>query len=582
MKYVSRDFINNILEKSDIIIFIKSKIKLNKKGNNFFGLCPFHIEKTPSFAVNADKQIYHCFGCGVHGNIIDFIINYNNVSFLDSIKQITDFFNIPIDNYNNNVSVYKYLIKHDKLYRCMQNISNFYENSLYTSAGKNAYNYLLNRGYTLDIIKFFSIGYSPIQSEYNIKNNSKYLNILSQKLGILKINKFKKLYYDIFNHRIIFPIKNIQGYIIGFGARAIDNKHPKYLNSSENLIFHKSNELYGLYEIKKKNNSFKYILVVEGYTDVISLFQYNITYVVAVLGTNISNVHIKKLFCLTNMIIYCYDGDHAGIQAHWHALKISLSHMVYGKKIGFMILPNNEDPDSLIRKEGKKLFEERIKNVLLFSDFFFKFLLSTINTSSCEGKTKLTYTALSLIKIIPDYLFQVYLIKQLGEKIGIMNLIDIYYHKSLYSNINNYIKKEKNILKKTTVRLLISILIQYPYLSNIVPPIQLFKTSNIHGLSFFIKLIKVCSNENITTQNIIEYYKNTKFKQSLEILAKWNHMIPNNQIEELFIQLINKLKINILEDRQNYLISLERQQGLSIKQKNELWSLNKKIMIKNI
>ncbi|WP_169780410.1 DNA primase, partial [Enterobacteriaceae endosymbiont of Donacia piscatrix] len=405
IKYVSRIFINNLLDQVDIVKLIINKIKLKKKGKNFFGICPFHIEKNPSFVVNAEKKLYHCFGCGVHGNIIDFIMNYENLSFLKSVKLLSDIFNIPIHN-DKELCFSEKKNKNDIYYQLMFNLSFFYRNYLFRSLGKKALKYLLNRGFNLYIINYFSIGFSPLYWANKIFRNKKNIEILHKKLKVLKLNKNNHNYYDIFYDRIIFPIRNIHGFVVGFGGRTLNNKEPKYLNSSENNIFYKSNELYGLFEIKKENNIIKKIVVVEGYIDVISLFQFNIKYAVAILGTAITNSHIQKLFNLTNKIIYCFDGDKAGIQAQWNSLKKSLPFLIKGKQVCFMILPKGEDPDSLIRKEGRNLFEKRINNTLSFSKFFFKILLLKNLFSSCEEKTNFVYKALSFIKLIPDNFFR--------------------------------------------------------------------------------------------------------------------------------------------------------------------------------
>ncbi|QJC33714.1 DNA primase [Enterobacteriaceae endosymbiont of Donacia provostii] len=572
IKYVSRVFINDLLDKIDIINLVTSKINLKKKGKNFFGICPFHIEKNPSFVVNSEKQLYHCFGCGAHGNIIDFIMNYENLSFLESIKLLSEIFNIPIKNYNTSIYI-KINKKNNIYYKLMFHLSIFYKKYLFKSLGKIALQYLLNRGFNLYIIKYFSIGFSPIFWTDKILNNKKMIQILNKKLKILKLNNNNN-YYDIFYNRIIFPIKNIKGSIVGFGGRVFNNKEPKYLNSSENNIFHKSYELYGLFETKKENNTIKKIIVVEGYIDVISLFQFNIKYAVAILGTVISNLHIKKLFNITNKIIYCFDGDKAGIEAQWNALKKSLPFLVKGKQIYFLILPKGEDPDSLIRKEGKNIFEKRINNALSFSYFFFKRLFLKNLFSTCEEKTAFIYKTLSLIKLIPDNLFQINLVQILGEKIGILNFLDI------FNLLNNHKKVTiQNNFKKTTIRVLLSLLIQNPKLIKLVPEFKYFKNSNINGLFFLIKFVNFYKNKNITTAKILERYRDTKLSKIIKILITWNHMIPKNQIKNFLIFLIKKLKINILENRQNYLIALDRIKGLNNEKKQELWSLNK-ILIK--
>ncbi|QJC31672.1 DNA primase [Enterobacteriaceae endosymbiont of Donacia tomentosa] len=581
-KYFTRAFINHVLDRSDIIYLIQNKIKLRKIGENFFAICPFHLERNPSFVVNKTKQLYHCFGCGVHGNIIDFMMNYENLSFIESIETLADLFGIPLVYEKKNLYITKLISKNKILYQYMLNICNFYQNSLYSTSGQETYKYLLKRGFNKETIKYFSLGFSPKNWIDKILNKTKNITILHKHLGLIKYNKSHNNYYDIFYERVIFPIRNTKGFIIGFGGRTLKkNKIPKYLNSAENSIFHKKNELYGLYEIKKekKNLIVEKILVVEGYTDVISLFQFNIKYAVAILGTTISSIHINKLFNLTNKIIYCYDGDDAGIEAHWKALKKSLSYLVNGKQVEFMFLPKGEDPDSLIKKKGKLIFEKYINNALSFSNFFFKKLMSKNKFFSSEEKTKFSHRALSLIKLIPDYIFQITLIKQLGEKIGIINFLDIYtlLQHPINNNSVNYINKS---LKKTTIRIILSLLIQNPKLIKILPKFKFFKTSNINGFLFFMKFIKICHIKNITTAKILEKYRNTKLKEPLEMLATWNHIIPDNEIEKFFIKCIKKLEINILENRQEYLISLDRKKGLNIEKKKELWSLNKELINK--
>ncbi|CAL4318383.1 DNA primase [Buchnera aphidicola (Protaphis terricola)] len=572
---IPRYFINDLLFRTNIIDLINTRIKLKKNGKNYQTNCPFHNDKTPSFTVSYEKQFYYCFGCKKHGNAIDFLINYENLTFIESIEELASIHGITIPFQDNTIYEKNNYLKKQKLYSLIDQISKLYQKNI--QLNNNAYKYLINRGINKNMIKFFQIGFSSFTWE----NFSEKLNIkkeLEKELlnyKIISTNKNQKK-YDPFQGRIIFPIHDINGKTIGFGGRSIRNIFPKYINSSETNIFYKSKQIYGLYQLKKKFFKPEYILVVEGYIDVIMLIQNKINYVVSSLGTSITKEHIKILFRHTDTIIYCYDGDDAGKTASWRALKITLPYISDKKTIKFIILPENEDPDTIIKKEGAKKFQLRIKNSIKMSEFFFKNILNGVDLSSNNDKFYLSIRALPLINLIPSEIIRIYLRQILGRIIGILD--DNQFEKFLYEKE----QKNKNIQykqnKRTLMQKLIGLLIQNPNLSNLVVSKKNLENSKIKGISIFLNILKICkTHPNINTGQLLEFYRGSKIINILKTLSIWDHMIIEEKIENMFLDLLKNIHKKNLEIRQKYLISKERIHGLTIYEKQEIWSINKKL-----
>lgn len=570
---IPKYFINELLFRTDIIELINTRITLKKKGKNYQTNCPFHHDKTPSFTVSYEKQFYYCFGCNAHGNAIDFLIHYENLNFIESIEELAIIhgIKIPFENtekYNNN-----HYIKKEKLYLLIKDMSVLYQKNI--AITHSAYQYLVKRNISKEMIDFFSIGFSSLKwnifsKNFNIKQDFEN-QLLNNK--IISINK-KGYKYDFFQGRIIFPIHDKHGRIIGFGGRAINNALPKYINSPETDIFHKGKYIYGLYQVKKKYLKPTYLLVVEGYIDVITLTQYNINYAVSSLGTSITKEHIQILFQNTDTVIYCYDGDNAGKNASWRALKISLPYISDKKTLKFILLPNNEDPDSIIRKEGKEEFQTRINNALTMSKFFFKHMLKNVNLSSNDDKFHLSVYALPLINSIPSDTIRIYLRQMLARIIGILD--DNQFEKFLYQQENKKNKRSQFQIKRTPMRTLIGLLIQNPHLFAIAPSIEKFKNIKIKGLPIFLNILQTCiDNPDINTGQLLEFYRNSEIIHILKILARWDHMIVEEEISNMFLDLLMNIYDKILQERQEHLIAQERVTGLTKSEKQEIWSINK-------
>ncbi|VFP86098.1 DNA primase [Candidatus Erwinia haradaeae] len=579
LQRIPPEFIRDLLGRTDIVDLINTRLTLKKQGKNYHTHCPFHKEKNPSFTVNEEKQFYHCFGCGAHGNIIDFLMKYDHLAFIESIEELAASCNLPIPyNKQNNVKVFSYT--HQKnLYKIMHDLCLFYQKILERTSSSVAKNYLEVREVNQIVIQRFSIGYAPSGWNNLLKyfgNNALHRQLLLD-TGML-IKNLEGHSYDRFRERIMFPIHDKLGRVIGFGGRALNNGTPKYLNSPETMIFHKGNQLYGLYETLKKNSQPSKLLLVEGYMDVVALSQFGIDYAIASLGTSITDKHIQSLFRVTHTVICCYDGDNAGRNAAWRMLQIALPYMHDGYQLRFMFLPEKEDPDTVIRQEGKKLFEMRIKNSIPMSTLIFTTLISQVNLSDPEGRARLGTLVLPLIQMIPGELLRIYLLQELGNKLGIIDEGQL--NKFLLKKINNtqpiftYSFFEKN----TTMRILIGLLVQNPTLSNITPPLDGLEKAKIPGLKLFLHLLSTCrSFPSLTTGQLLELYRDTKFSKHLERLAIWNHMIVDEQIKNMFLDAFYNLYQRSQQLKLENLIALDRVSGLNSQERRSLWALSQAI-----
>jgi len=399
--YIDKDFINDLSSRIDIVEIINKRVSLKKAGKDYKACCPFHNEKTPSFTVAPDKQIFHCFGCGESGSAIDFVIKHDHLDFVEAIETIANAAGLQVIYEKNSDSTYS---KTQEYFEIMKEVSDFY--SLQIRSKKYLpiiSSYAKKRGLIGDVAKKFEIGYSS--PEWGLlfekfKDDEKSIARLVE-MGLLIKREKKEGYYDRFRGRLMFPIHNFKGQVIAFGGRSIDEEsQPKYLNSPETPLFSKSKELYGLYHARKYSRSIDNIIVVEGYMDVVSLHQHGVTNAVASLGTATTPQHIDILSKTSNNIVFCFDGDIAGKNAAWKALNIALPKIKAGLIIRFMFLPDGEDPDSIIRKESKTAFLKRVDNSITLSQFLFEHIKDTIDFNTIEGKTQFLEKAFDLIKTI--------------------------------------------------------------------------------------------------------------------------------------------------------------------------------------
>ncbi|WP_312925733.1 DNA primase [Atlantibacter hermannii] len=573
---IPRVFINDLLARTDIVDLIDARVKLKKQGKNYHACCPFHNEKTPSFTVNGEKQFYHCFGCGAHGNAIDFLMNYDKLEFVETVEELAAMHNldVPYEAGSGPSQIERH--QRQNLYQLLDGLNAFYQQSLTQPNAKDAREYLSRRGLSADVISRFAIGYAPPGWDNVLKrfggNDENRQSLIDA--GMLVTND-KGRSYDRFRERVMFPIRDKRGRVIGFGGRVLGDGQPKYLNSPETDIFHKGRQLYGLYEAQLSSPEPARLLVVEGYMDVVALAQYDINYAVASLGTSTTAEHIQLLFRVTNNVICCYDGDRAGRDAAWRALETALPYMNDGRQLRFMFLPDGEDPDTLVRKEGKDAFEARMEQAQPLSTFLFNSLMPQVDLSTPDGRAQLSTLALPLITQVPGETLRIYLRQELGKKLGILDDSAL---ERLMPKQAEATARAAPTLKRTTMRILIGLLLQNPELAPQVPPLDALDKNKLPGLGLFAELVNTClSQPGLTTGQLLEQYRGTKEAATLEKLSMWDDIADKDIAEKTFTDSLNHMFDSMLELRQEELIARERTHGLSSEERRELWRLNQEL-----
>ena len=428
---ISEDVIQKVKEQNNIVDIISEKVKLKRAGKNYTGLCPFHNEKTPSFSVSPERQIYKCFGCGEVGNVITFVMKTQNVAFPEAIKTLADRANIEFENDSDRTRNDNY----DKVYKINIEAAKYYFNNLFDKKNEALLNYFLNRGITQKTVRNFGLGYSPDdwRSLLNYLKGKKYTEIDMLNAGLIIKGKNSSL-YDRFRNRVMFPVFDYRGRVIGFGARVVDNSKPKYLNSPETSVFKKGTNLYGLnFALKDNSRSF---IIVEGYMDCISLHQYGIKNAVASLGTALTPMQAKLLRRYADKVIISYDADTAGKAATIRGMQILKDE---GFDVRVLTVLQGKDPDEFIRNNGKEAFNALIEEALPLTDYKIKIAEDGFNLKNHEDVIKYTEKTLDIISELDSVEMDIY-IKRLSEKTGVKD-------QALYDLIN---KKMKNNVKNNS------------------------------------------------------------------------------------------------------------------------------------
>ncbi|KAB0463323.1 DNA primase [Vibrio kanaloae] len=574
--HIPRSFIDDLLARLDIVDIVDARVKLKKKGKNYGACCPFHNEKTPSFSVSQEKQFYHCFGCGVHGNAIDFMMEFERLDFVEAIEELASFLglDVPREQRSGEISTTPRANSEQKrnLYDLMGGISQFYRSQLKISANKPAIEYLKNRGLSGEIVQKFGIGYVADEWDLVRKNFGQQKEAQDMLVtGGMLIENDKGNRYDRFRGRVMFPIRDRRGRVIGFGGRVLEDGTPKYLNSPETPIFHKGKELYGLYEVLQAYREPPQILVVEGYMDVVALAQYGVDYSVASLGTSTTGDHVQMLFRQTSTVVCCYDGDRAGKEAAWRALENALEYLKTGNTLKFLFLPDGEDPDSYIREHGKSAFEQLVHNATPLSAYLFDNLIEIhkLNLGTTEGKSALRAHASALINKIPDSYFQELLEKLLDERTGFDNQL-----RRARVHTQNTTPQPHKELKRTPMREVIALLIQNPSYADMVPDLSSVKGLQLPGLSLFVEVLDICQvNPHISTGQLLENWRESKHEALLSRLASWEIPLVEDNQEDIFLDSLDNILAQCVEKQIENLQAKARSVGLSAEEKRELLAL---------
>ncbi len=542
---IPQQFIDDLLNRVDIVEIIDSRVPLKKKGKEYSACCPFHNEKTPSFTVSQNKQFYHCFGCKANGSAIGFLMEYEHLSFPDAIEELARSQGIDVPYEGGQRPDPEAKKAQTDLYDLMQETDQFYQKQLRQDAlSEQAVNYLKERGLSGEVAKIFGIGFAPDGWD----NLLKALGTTPERekalvtAGML-IQKDNGKCYDRFRDRIMFPIRDRRGRCIAFGGRILPKEQPndkdaKYLNSPETPLFHKGRELYGLYEARQALRDIPRLMVVEGYMDVVALAQFEVRYAVATLGTATTPDHLQRLFQLTSEVVFCFDGDRAGKEAAWRALQTCLPEMRDGRETRFMFLPDGEDPDSYIRKIGKEAFELEIKQSQSFSEYLFKQLTDEADISGIGGRAKLVETARPMLSQMPQGVYRTLMFEQLA-KLGRIELPESQLTAAARTPRKQKRSRQSSDTTKISmspVRKAITYLLHQPNIAKswyeTGRDTDVLKTLDLPGMDLLLEALEILRiNPDLSTSALIERWRESPSGNHLAKLASEQPELDDLEIE---------------------------------------------------
>ena len=560
---IPQAFIDEVVTRTDIVELIDNHVSLKKKGKEYAACCPFHNEKTASFTVSQEKQFYHCFGCGAHGTALGFLMEYERLDFIEAVEVLAQQHGLEIPKDDSTFVK----IDYQDLYVLLEQANTYFQNNLRQQQA--AINYLKNRGVSGEIAAKYDLGYAADSFDKLLKEFES--NATQEKLidiGLIKKNE-KGSIYDRFRNRIIFPIKDRRGRVIGFGGRVLDDAIPKYLNSPETPVFHKSDALYGLYEARKSKQSSKFLIVVEGYMDVVALAQHGIDNVVATLGTATTSQHIQQLYRCTQEIIFCFDGDRAGREAAWRAAQQTIPLFKDGLEAKFLFLPQGEDPDSLIRNRGKEIFLQYVADGDSLSNFIFSKLSEDMDTRTPSGKARLAQMAKPLLEKFPNGVFKKLVFEELEKKVGAPIQYNVANENTKSKPTNNNVASNKT----TPVRLAVAALLHQPSLALDIESISHLENCDLLGVPLLVKIIKTWKQEpELTHAALIERFRGQAEEQQIQKLMSWNPpelAEPKAALEDALAWIGRKTQNSRVQE----LIDKESTDGLSEDERQEFKNL---------
>ena len=562
MARLSDAFIDDLLARSDIVEIVGSRVPLKRKGREYSAPCPFHDERTPSFYVSPTKQFYHCFGCGAHGTAISFLMNYDRLEFLDAVEELARRAGIEVPKetrQNNQDSDLR------DQYAALEAAAKLFQRQLADS--QRARDYLDGRGVDADNRARFSIGYAA-DGYSTLKDalvtDERRLKLL-ERTGMLSKNDRGHV-YDKFRDRVMFPIHDRRGRVIAFGGRVLDkDASPKYLNSPETALFHKGRELYGLWQARQANQKLERLIVVEGYMDVVALFQHGITQAVATLGTATTADHAELLFRNAPDVYFCFDGDAAGRRAGWRAVESALPRMKDGRQAFFLFLPDGEDPDSIVRKEGAAGFDARLAQATPLSQFFFEELGRDINRGTLDGRARLAERARPLLAQLPDGAFADLMRQELKRQTGVDAARPV---AEARPPARQAVPAQQ---RRSLVRSVIALLLQQPSLGLQLERPYRFAELRLPGVPLLLEILDVVAQRpEISTGALLEHFAAHEQAEALRRLAA--QVLPGEEASwahELH-DAVAQLERQTVQQRIDELQQKQRAQGLDETDKYEM------------
>lgn len=585
---IPREFIDQLLARVDIVDVIGTRVPLKKAGREYMACCPFHGEKTPSFTVSPSKQFYHCFGCGVHGSAISFLMEYEHLEYVEAIEALarTIGVQVPRESTGNAPKRQTQAASRDKnLHELLQRAMQWYQSQLIQSSTAQAY--LKQRELSAEMVERFGLGFAPsIPSFTRQFVASDHAALVASGMAI---RNDEGQVYDRFRERIMFPIRNRSGRVIGFGGRIIGDGKPKYLNSPETEVFHKGSELYGLFEARQYTRKLERLVVVEGYMDVIALAQHDITYAVATLGTATTPDHVRKLFRLVPEIVFCFDGDRAGKQAAWRALENTLPELQDDKNVRFLFLPTGEDPDSYVRKIGKSAFEETLAKALPLTKFFVLGLNAqlgfrenyTLNVT--EDRTRFVKEAANLLAKMPDILQKRQLMPEL-IRLGYLDntqerIFKSYKQGGVQERAGVAVPERRSgdlVMKRTPMRHAIALLLHFPQLAEHCGNPEQWARYDIAGVDLLLALLEIIEvDPTIRTAALVEHFRGTPHALALARLLglQIDYDAESDLLVREFCDCLAQIKRQAQQQRLDQLLQREQVTGLNTQERNDLLCL---------
>jgi len=603
---IPQHFIDDLLARVNIVDVIDGRVKLKRAGKNYSGLCPFHKEKSPSFSVSPDKQFYYCFGCGAGGNALGFLMEYDRLNFPEAVEELAKLAGVDVPRDEGRPADHQREQEIKRQFEALEHSNRYFQDMLRSSSERErAIGYLKQRGLSGQIAAAFGIGYAPpgwdnlLQHFAHLENAAPLL----EQSGMVIHNEDKQRYYDRFRDRIMFPIRDVRGRVLGFGGRVLGDDKPKYLNSPETPTFHKGRELYGLYEARKHSNQLERLLIVEGYMDVVSLAQHGIHWSVATLGTATTAQHLERLFKLVPEVIFCFDGDAAGRQAAQRALGVTLPVIRDGQEARFLFLPDGEDPDTLVRREGETAFSQRVSQALPLSEFFFRQLSDEADLSSMDGRARFSNQALPLIQSMQPSLLKQMMLDRICEITGlsleqISSVIDLHQATSTPAPIsaekasqpastpNPYQQirpapvrnKPTKSEHRNLVNQAISILLHRPDLARSTAPAADFVSISETNIGVLIRLLHYLQQEPEGSLGtlLVDWQDDPDHRADLMLLNEISHLDPvmgDVDAARLLEDTLNRLLGRRHETLLDQLLKKSRQAPLTDDEKRELQQL---------
>ena len=578
---IPKQFIVDLIDRADVVDVVGRRVQLKKAGREFKACCPFHDEKTPSFTVSPTKGFYHCFGCGAHGNALDFLMEYDHMDFVEAVEALAGSMGLEVPREESQRPARSY----DALFELMARVDRYFQGEL--RKHEPAVDYLRKRGIDGATAKRFGVGYAPSGWSNVLDKFGTSPEKIERLLATgLIIRKDDGRHYDRFRDRLMFPIRDARGRCIGFGGRVLGNDEPKYLNSPETVLFHKGRELYGLFEARQALRSIDRLIVVEGYMDAVALARHGIDFVVATLGTATTDEHLNRLFRLCEEVAFCFDGDRAGRQAAWRALETALPHIREGRQVRFIFLPDGEDPDSYVSERGADAFLQALDQASPLSDFLIEELSSQVDMESVDGRARMVELAKPLIARLPGGVYRELLEQRIGETVGLpaTKIQGLLKGSAPAQGIPGRTSPTRlrpregaaTSGKPSIIRRAITLIVHFPEAARDTD-IEALGGLSKPGSDLLRELIETVQSEpNITTAGLLERFRNDPEGQHLGKLAAVE--IPDTDEFDAGSELascIRQLQNSARRERTSFLIEKQRLGNLSPDEREELRELTR-------